>query len=164
MRKFLILDSLHSTLNNKVWPVGKIPLISLKDVQKLRYSFPKIASKWKLKKNNNNNKKEKRSTDSKTFHDINDKYRSERVLIQRSKFFHDEIDDAQRYKLWPSYIQIFVHLFHTFKAKSTHGWLALYRNWKIKGGLCGLHLRGGKHFQCNLISNCFYMEKSTRRN
>ena len=70
--KFLILDSLHSTLNNEVWPVGKIPLISLKDVQKLRYSFPKIASKWKFKKNNNNNK-EKRSTDSKTFHDINDK-------------------------------------------------------------------------------------------
>ena len=69
MSKFLILDSLHSTLNNKVWPVGKIPLISLKDVQKLRYSFPKIASKWKFKKNNNNNK-EKRSTDSKTFHDI----------------------------------------------------------------------------------------------
>ena len=50
MSKFLILDSLHSTLNNKVWPVGKIPLISLKDVQKLTYSFPKIASKWKLKK------------------------------------------------------------------------------------------------------------------
>ena len=69
MSKFLILDSLHSTLNNEVWPVGKIPLISLKDVQKLRYSFPKIASKWKFKKNNNNNK-EKRSTDSKTFHDI----------------------------------------------------------------------------------------------
>ena len=107
MSKFLILDSLHSTLNNKVWPVGKIPLISLKDVQKLTYSFPKIASKWKLKKNNNNNNKEKRSTDSKTFHDINDKYRSGRVLIQRSKFFHDEIDDAQRYKLWLSYIQIF---------------------------------------------------------
>lgn len=41
MNKFLILDSLHSTLNNEVWPVGKTPLISLKDVQKLRYSFPK---------------------------------------------------------------------------------------------------------------------------